>query len=319
MKDVLEEFVYSLASRGLGLPREDRVVEVLGYFVYDTLKVLVLLAAMVFLVSIVRTFATPQKVKKFLSGRSEGVGNVLAALLGIPTPFCSCSAVPLFIGFIEAGVPLGVTFSFLVACPLINEVAVALLFALFGWQVAALYVGSGLAIAVIAGVIIGRMGMEGELEEFVRKSISKKAKEKKMKWSERVEFAKMQTNGIVRKVAPYIAVGVGIGALIHGMVPVGVLAEVAGKNNALAVPVAVAVGVPLYSNAAGTIPIVQALMSKGMAMGTALAFMMSVTGLSLPEIIILRRVLKPKLIAAFVAILAVSFVLTGILFNALIG
>jgi uncharacterized membrane protein YraQ (UPF0718 family) len=315
---LLEDFGYWLVYSVLGVT-DAQLGEALAFFVYDTIKVFLLLAAMVFLVSILRTFVTPNKVKEWLGGRREGIGNALAALLGIPTPFCSCSAVPLFIGFMDAGVPLGVTFSFLIASPLINEVAAALLFGLFGWQVALLYIATGFAIAVLAGIAIGRLGLESEVEEFVLKARAKALKERKMDWRERIGFAKCETIDITRKVGPYILLGIGLGAFIHGYAPMDFLSGIAGPGNPLAVPIAVAIGVPLYSNAAGTIPIVQALMDKGMALGTALAFMMSVTALSLPEMIILRRVLKPRLLAAFIAILALSFTFTGLLFNSIFG
>ncbi len=315
----LEDFAGYVVFQLLGMAPGNALAEALNFFIYDTIKVTILLVIMVFLVGIIRTFVTPPKVKKLLGGRKEGAGNVLAALLGVPTPFCSCSAVPLFIGFVEAGVPLGVTFSFLIACPMVNEVAVALLLAMVGWEVTALYIGTGLAVAIVAGIAIGRMNLEGEVEDFAGKARSGKAKEPKLSWKQRLYFAKSQTTNIVTTVFPYIVLGIAAGAFIHGFVPVGFLADIAGPGNPLAVPIVVAIGIPLYSNAAGTIPIVQALMAKGMALGTALAFMMSVTALSLPEMIILRRVLKPKLLAAFVLILAVSFVLTGLLFNALLG
>jgi len=316
---VLEDFSGWVVFSVLGMNPGDMLAESLNFFIYDTIKVMLLLAFMTFLVGIIRTFVTPARVRKWLGGRKEGVGNVLAALLGVPTPFCSCSAVPLFIGFVEAGVPLGVTFSFLISAPLVNEIALAMLFGLFGWEVALLYAGTGLFIAVFAGILIGRLGLEKEVEGFVYESTLGKTKDKRFTWAERVEFAKCQMLGIVGKVGPYIILGVGLGAIIHGFVPMGFLAEIAGKDNPLAVPIAVLIGVPLYSNAAGTIPIVQALMDKGMAMGTALALMMSITALSLPEMIILRKVLKPKLIAIFAGILAASFVIVGLLFNALIG
>ncbi len=290
-----------------------------SFFIADTIKVFVLLAVMIFLVSIIRTFITQQKIKKLLGGKKEGIGNIIAALLGIPTPFCSCSAVPIFIGFVESGIPLGITFSFLIACPLINEVAVAVLFAMFGWKITALYIGAGLVVAVVAGIIIGRMNLEKEVEDFISKERKGNKKEKKMNWNQRIEFAKEQTKSIVQKVWLYIIFGIGIGAIIHGYVPVNFLVDLAGRDNILAVPIAVMIGIPLYSNAAGTLPIVQALIEKGMAMGTALAFMMSITALSFPEMIILRRVLKPKLIGIFVGILFVAFVLVGILFNAILG
>ncbi|MDE1798137.1 MAG: permease [Candidatus Micrarchaeota archaeon] len=315
LQSLADAIVYGL----LGLPPSGLLAGMLDYFIYDSLKVLLLLTAMIFLVSVLRTFVSRERVRQWLGGRREGVGNVLAALLGIPTPFCSCSAVPLFIGFVRAGVPLGVTFSFLVASPMINEVALALLFALFGWPVALLYVITGLAVAVLAGLLIGRLRLEGELEPLDAREAKLYFKKVKMGWGQRMEFAKGQTAHLVSTVGPYVLAGVGLGALIHGLAPVDWLSGVAGRGNPFGVVIAVLVGVPLYSNAAGVIPIVQALIGKGMAMGTALAFMMSVTALSLPEMMILRRVMKPKLLAAFIAILAVSFVLVGLLFNAVLG
>ncbi|MBD3390279.1 permease [Candidatus Micrarchaeota archaeon] len=313
--DPLESFAYWLIFDALQLQEGTPLGESASFFVYDTLKVFILLLSVIFLVSILRTFITPQKIKKLLGKRKEGLGNVLAALLGIPTPFCSCSAVPLFIGFVESGVPLGITFSFLISAPMVNEVAVALLFGLFGWEITILYVLSGLLIAVVGGVLIGHMNLEKEVEGFVYEVRSKELKEAPMNWDARISFAKSQALEITRKVGLYIVLGVGIGAFIHGYAPQDFLVEIAGSNNLFAVPIAVIMGIPLYSNAAGTIPIVNALIEKGMALGTALAFMMSVIALSLPEMIILRKVLKPKLIAIFVAILAVSITLTGLLFN----
>lgn len=308
-------FTYSIMQ----MPANDRAAEVVNYFIYDTLKVLILLAVMIFIVSLVRTYIPREKVRKLLGGRREGVGNVMAALLGIPTPFCSCSAVPLFIGFVRSGIPLGVTFSFLIASPLINEVAIAMLLGLVGWEVTLLYIASGLVIAVVAGIIIGRLRMEKEVEKVVDEDPSAYFQKVRMNTGQRLRFAYEQTLHLVKSVGPYVLLGVGVGALIHGLAPVNWLAGVAGKDNPFAVVIVVLVGVPLYSNAAGTIPIVQALMGKGMALGTALAFMMSVTALSLPEMMILRKVLKPKLLAAFIIILAVSFVITGLLFNAILG
>ena len=314
--DPLESLAQWFVFQVLGLTQGSQIGDAAAFFFYDVPKVLILLAFMVFLVSVLRTFVTPQRIKKWLGGRGGGVGNVLAALLGVPTPFCSCSAVPLFIGLVESGVPLGVTFSFLISSPMVNEIAAALLFGLFGWKITAIYILSGLTVAIVAGIVIGRSNLESEVEDFVYKIHSSEVLDKSMEWKERVSFAKSQTADIVKKVTPYIIIGIGIGALIHGYAPTDFLAGIAGENSPLAVPVAVLIGVPLYSNAAGTIPIVQALMAKGMALGTALAFMMSVTALSLPEMIILRRVLKPKLIAIFAGILAVSFILVGLLFNA---
>ena len=290
-----------------------------NFFVYDTIKVTVMLAVIVFGVAIVRTYITPQRVKKWVGGRTEGVGNVVAALLGVPTPFCSCSAVPLFIGFVESGVPLGITFSFLIASPLINEIAAAMLFAMFGWQIALIYIVSGLIIAIVAGIIIGRLHLESEVEDFVWKCKMYDQAEKTMSWKERLSFAKGESRDITLKVLPYIIIGIAIGSVIHGYAPADFLVNIAGPNNPLAVPIAVLIGIPLYSNAAGMIPIMQVLTAKGMAMGTALAFMMSVIGLSLPEMVILRKVIKVKLILIFAVILFVSFTMTGYLFNAILG
>ena len=253
----------------------------MDFFIYDTIKVTLLLAVIVFLVAIVRSFITPQKVKKWVAGRTEGLGNVLAALLGIPTPFCSCSAVPLFIGFVESGVPLGITFSFLIASPLINEVAAAMLFAMFGWQIALIYIVSGLVIAILSGIIIGRLHMESEVEEFVWKCKMHDQPDKAMTWKDRIDFGISESKTITLKVLPFIVLGIAIGAVIHGYAPADFLVNIAGPDNPLAVPIAVLIGIPLYSNAAGMIPIMEVLTSKGMAMGTALAFMMAVIGLSL--------------------------------------
>ncbi len=322
MLDILANwFVFSFLKMAPGPMAESAL-----FFVEDSLKVTILLALVVFVVAIVRTFVTPARIKRLLGGRREGVGNVLAALLGIPTPFCSCSAVPMFLGLVEAGVPLGVTFSFLIASPLINEVAAAMLFAMFGWQIAVLYIGSGFVIAVLAGIVIGRLKLENELEDIVRdktktsaRANKNTAKEKKMNWASRLQFAKSESVRITWTVLPYLLVGIGIGALIHGYAPADFLLSFAGKDNPLAVPLAVLIGIPLYSNAAGMVPIVGVLMSKGMAAGTALAFMMAVIGLSLPEMVILRRVLKPKLLAVFALVLFVAFTLTGYLFNLILG
>jgi len=316
---MLQEFADWLTYSVLGYAKDSHFGAAANFFIYDSIKVTLLLAVIVFAVGIIRTFVTPQKVKKWLGGGREGVGNVLAALLGVPTPFCSCSAVPLFIGFVESGVPLGITFSFLIASPLINEVAATMLFAMFGWQIAALYIGSGLVIAIVAGIIIGRLHLEEEVEGFVYEIKAKKIKEKEMGWKERLNFGISESKSITLKVLPYLLAGIAIGGLIHGYAPANFLSQIAGKGNPLAVPIAVLIGIPLYSNAAGMVPIVGVLISKGMATGTALAFMMAVIGLSLPEMIILRKVLKPKLLAIFALILFISFVITGYLFNAILG
>jgi uncharacterized membrane protein YraQ (UPF0718 family) len=316
---MLQEFADWVTYTLLGLAQGTPLASSVNFFVYDSIKVTVMLAVIVFFVAIVRTFITPQKVKKWVAGRTEGVGNVVAAVLGIPTPFCSCSAVPLFIGFVESGVPLGITFSFLIASPLINEIAAAMLLAMFGWQVAAIYIISGLVIAIVAGIIIGRLHLEKEVEDFVYKIKLHDLAEKAMTWKDRLVFAMNESRGITLKVLPYILLGIGIGAVIHGYAPADFLVNIAGEDNPLAVPIAVLIGIPLYSNAAGMIPILEVLTSKGMAMGTALAFMMAVIGLSLPEMIILRKVISIKLIVIFAAILFVSFTMTGYLFNAILG
>lgn len=303
----------------LGLVQGTPLASSVNFFIYDTIKVTLMLAVIVFLVAIVRTYITPQRVKKWVAGRTEGVGNVVAAVLGIPTPFCSCSAVPLFIGFVESGVPLGITFSFLIASPLINEVAAAMLLAMFGWQIALIYIVSGLIIAIVAGIIIGRLHLESQVEEFVWKCKMHDQPDKVMTGKDRLTFAKNESRDITLKVLPYILIGIAIGAIIHGYAPADFLVKIAGENNPLAVPIAVLIGIPLYSNAAGMIPIMEVLTSKGMAMGTALAFMMAVIGLSLPEMIILRKVIRLKLILIFAGILFVAFTLTGYLFNAILG
>jgi len=319
MQDYLQLFADWLTYSIIGLVQGTPLASSVNFFVYDTIKVTILLAVIVFAVAIVRTFITPQKVKQWVAGRTEGVGNVLAALLGIPTPFCSCSAVPLFIGFVESGVPLGITFSFLIASPLINEVAAAMLLAMFGWQIALIYIVSGLVIAIVAGIIIGRLHLEGEVEEFVWKCKMHEGPEKTMTWKERAEFGISESKAITLKVIPFIVLGIAIGAIIHGYAPADFLVNIAGPDNPLAVPIAVLIGIPLYSNAAGMIPIMEVLTAKGMAMGTALAFMMAVIGLSLPEMVILRKVIKLKLLAIFAGILFVAFTLTGYLFNAILG
>jgi uncharacterized protein len=313
-------FIQPLAdwiSYGLfGLARDSRFGESLAFFLYDVPKSLLLLSGMVFVISIVRTFFSPERTRAMLGGKREGIGNVLAAMLGIVTPFCSCSAVPLFIGFVESGIPLGVTFSFLIAAPTINEVAVVMLFGLFGWKVAGLYVASGLVIAILAGMVIGRLNMERYVEDFVWQIHSQGAGiTEKLTWSDRLLRAWESVKEIVGKVWLYVVVGIAVGAGIHGYVPESALAGIMGKQAWWSVPAAVLIGIPLYSNAAGIIPVVSALMEKGASLGTVLAFMMSVIGLSLPETIILRRVLKPQLIATFIGVIAIAILITGYLFN----
>ena len=304
-----------LAYTAFHLP-QGKLGESVAFFLYDVPKILLLLSGMIFLISIVRTFFSPERTRALLGGKREGVGNVLAAALGIVTPFCSCSAVPLFIGFVESGIPLGVTFSFLVAAPTINEVAIVMLLGLFGWRIAGLYILSGLVIAIVAGFIIGRLKLERYVEDFVWKIHSQGSVEgEKLGWPVRFERAWGSVKEIVQKVWLYVIVAIAIGAAIHGYVPQSALVGIMGKQAWWSVPVAVLLGIPLYSNAAGMIPIVSALIEKGASLGTALAFMMAVVGLSLPEAIILRRVLKPKLLVIFFGTVALAIILTGYIFN----
>lgn len=289
----------------------------MSYFFYDTMKIVVLLIVIIFVVSIIRTFLPTEKVKAILSRHGTFGGHVLASLLGIITPFCTCSAIPLFLGFIEAGVPLGITFSFLVASPMINEVALVLLIGLFGWKVSLIYIGSGLVIAIVSGLIIGKLKMERLVESSVlEKKTSQSATV--MTWNERIRYASGYTRKIVQRVWISIVLGVGVGAWIHGYVPTNLLATYAGREHWYAVPLATIIGIPLYSNAAGVIPLVSALTEKGVSMGTALAFMMAVTGLSLPEFLILRRVMKTRLIVIFALIVGIGIMFTGYLFNAIL-
>ena len=289
----------------------------LQFFFYDTPKVLLLLTGVVMVMGMVNSYFTPERTRALLAGRREGFANCMAASLGIVTPFCSCSAVPLFIGFVKAGVPLGVTFSFLISAPMVNEVALTLLFAIFGWKVASLYLGLGLLIAIISGWIIGRLNMENHLEDWVHDmpKVDLNFNATQLTLSNRIQLGFASIREIVGKVWPYILVGIAVGAGIHGYVPQDFMASFMGKEVWWAVPLSVLLGVPLYTNAAGIIPIVEALLSKGAALGTVLAFMMSVIALSLPEMVILRKVLKPRLIATFIGVLAIGIMLVGYLFN----
>ncbi len=316
----LAAFSKFFTYRLLGLPVEGHLSSAVEFFVYDTPKVLMLLILVVFGVGILRSFFTQERTRSILAGKRESAGNVLAALLGIVTPFCTCSAVPLFIGFVTAGVPLGVTFSFLIAAPMVNEIALVLLYGLFGWKVAAIYLGTGLSIAMIAGWTIGRMHMEGHLEDWVREMQSDEDEltEERKTWAERIEYGVDAVRTIVGKVWIYVILGIAVGAGIHGYVPEGFMASIMGKDAWWSVPLAVIIGVPMYSNAAGIIPVVHALIGKGAALGTVLAFMMSVIALSLPEMVILRNVLKPKLIATFIGVVAFGILIVGYLFNVLI-
>ncbi len=303
----------------LGFSAQTKSGDAIHFFVYDTIKIFLLLTVIVFFVSFIRTYFPPEKTRKILSHRRLFFGNILAAGLGVVTPFCSCSAVPLFIGFVEAGVPLGVTFSFLISSPMVNEIAVVLLYGLFGWKVTAIYISAGLLVAIFGGMIIGKLGLEKWVEEYVYKIRSGQPEGViTQSFRERIDYAKAYTVDILKRVWLFILIAIGIGGLIHGYVPENFLTKIAGPGNPLAVPAAVVLGVPLYSNAAGVIPIVYALMEKGLSMGTVLAFMMSVTALSLPEMIILRKVLKPQLIVVFVAIMTVTIIGVGYLFNSIL-
>ena len=292
----------------------------LQFFLYDTPKVLLLLTGIVFLMGMVNSYFTPERTRVLLAGRSEGTANVMAAGLGVVTPFCSCSAVPLFIGFVQAGVPLGVTFSFLISAPMVNEVALTLLFGLFGWRIALLYLGLGLTVAIVAGWVIGRLRMEPYLEDWVRDMPRTRAVagDSTLTLPERIDAGLTSVREIVGRVWPYILVGIAIGAGIHGWVPQDFMASFMGKDAWWAVPLAVVIGVPMYTNAAGIIPIVQALLAKGAALGTVLAFMMSVIALSAPEMVILRKVLKPRLIATFAGVVAAGILIVGFVFNAVL-
>ncbi len=294
----------------------------LEFFLYEAPKVLMLLILVVFVVGVVRSFFTPERARGFLAGKKEFAGNGMAALFGTVTPFCSCSAVPLFIGFVTAGVPLGVTFSFLISAPMVNEVALVLLYGLFGWKIAAIYLGMGLAIAMASGWAIGRMGMEKYVEEWVFANAEAEGgaipEEQGMPWEKRFRLGLDAVRDIVGKVWPYLLAGIAAGAGIHGYVPENFLASVMGSGAWWSVPLAVLLGIPLYSNAAGIIPIVQALLGKGAALGTALAFMMSVIGLSLPEMVILRKVLKTRLIVTFAGVVGMGILVVGFLFNLVI-
>jgi len=309
-----------LLVAALPVDRASHLGGALQFFLYDTPKVLLLLTGIVFVMGMVNSAFTPERTRALLAGRTEGAANVMAASLGVVTPFCSCSAVPLFIGFVQAGVPLGVTFSFLIAAPMVNEVALTLLFGLFGWRIALLYLGLGMSVAIVAGWVIGRLRMEAYLEDWVRNMprVVAQADTVRLTLSDRVEAGFASVREIVGRVWPYILAGIAIGAVIHGYVPEALMASIMGKDAWWSVPLAVVIGIPMYTNAAGVIPIVQALLAKGAALGTVLAFMMSVIALSLPEMVILRKVLKTRLIVTFVAIVATGILLVGYVFNALL-
>jgi hypothetical protein len=302
--------------RLLPIAPQSHLYSAVSFFAFEIPKVLMLLALIVFVVGVIQTFFTPEHTRAILAGKRQGVGNMLAASLGIVTPFCSCSAVPLFIGFLTAGVPLGVTFSFLVSAPMVNEVALALLLGMFGWKIALLYLSLGLLVAIAAGMVIGRMNPVKLVEPWVFDIPAVSSAEARLGWEQRFAQGWKHVREIVLKVAPYIVAGVGVGAWIHGYVPQDFMAHIMGKSAWWSVPLAVLIGVPMYSNAAGIIPVVHALLGKGAALGTTLAFMMAVTALSLPEFMILKKVMKPRLIALFAGVVTVGIVFVGYVFNA---
>jgi uncharacterized membrane protein YraQ (UPF0718 family) len=315
----LQPFTNYLTDNLLGLEKGKHLTEAIRFFLYEFPKVILLLALIVFFVGILRTFFSPERTRRALAGKKTFTGNVMAALLGIVTPFCSCSAIPLFLGFVEAGVPLGITFSFLIASPMINEVAVILLFGMFGWKVAMIYVVTGLVIAITAGWVIGKLKLERWVEDWVYKTKMGDASqsEEKLRFTDRINFGFLAVKEIVGKVWLFVALGIAVGAGAHGYVPEDFMASLMGKSAWYSVPLSVLIGIPLYSNAAGIIPIVSVLIEKGAALGTALAFMMAVIGLSLPEMIILRKVLKLPLIATFIGIVGSGIMIVGFLFNAI--
>lgn len=319
MFDWWERIVDALVADVFGMDKTSQAGGAIHFFIYDTIKIYMLLVLIIFAVSFLRTYFNTEKVRVYLQGKSEFTGNILAALFGIITPFCSCSAIPLFLGFMQARIPLGITFSFLISSPMNNEIAIALLFGLFGWKITALYIGFGLLVAIIGGFVVGRLGMEkyvlipvvpmsGDLEDVEIKLTMKK----------RVKESWNYTMDILQKIYLYVMIGVGIGAFIHGYIPTEFIVKYAGSNTWYSVPLAVMLGVPMYSNAAGVMPLIEVLTSKGMLLGTALSFMMAITALSLPEAMILKRILHVKLIAIFFGIVALGIMGVGYLFNALL-
>ena len=314
IKQFADYVTYSVLELGQGTALADSV----NFFIYDTLKIFLLLFTIIFAVAVLRSYFPPEKTKKILSHKKQFIGNVLAALLGIVTPFCSCSAVPLFIGFVEAGVPLGVTFSFLISSPMVNEIALIMLWGLFGWKIALIYAATGVALAIVSGIVIGRLNMEKYVQDYVWEIKVGEMEIARTSFRDKLVYARDYTKDLMKKLWPYVVIGIGMGALVHGYVPTDFVVKYAGPDNPFAVLVAVLIGIPLYSNAAGMIPVVQALVGKGMAMGTVLAFMMSVTAISFPEAVILKNVLKMRLIYTFFGIVTVGIIIVGYLFNAIL-
>src|SRR6056297_315414 len=312
---MINKFAELLVYSWMGLDEATRLGSSVHFFFYDSIKIIFLLGIMIFVISIIRSFFPPEKTKKLLSNHKKIVGNIFASILGVVTPFCSCSSVPIFIGFVESGIPLGVTFSFLITSPIVNEVALVMLYTIFGWKIGTLYLVSGILVGIVGGIVIEALGMEKQVEEYVYQISAEESEIEELNWSDRINFAKAEVKEIVSRVWLYVIIGIGIGAAIHGYAPAELLAQYAGADNPLSVIAAVIVGIPLYSNAVGTIPIVEALMGKGVALGTALSFMMATTALSLPAMVILRKVIKPKLITVFVTVVGVSIIGVGYMFN----
>lgn len=311
----LNYLVTLLVEKGFKMDVESAWGSSIHFFFYDTVKIIILLGLMVFAISYIRSYFPPERTKKILGKFSGITGNIIASLLGIVTPFCSCSSVPIFIGFVESGIPLSFTFSFLITSPIVNEAAFAILLASFGWKIAVVYVITGVIVGIVGGIIIGKLHLEKEVEEYVYEKRNGTDYVQEMDAKDRLEFAWDNVKDIIHRVWLFLLIGIGIGALIHGYAPAELLSKYAGPDNPFAVLFAVIVGVPLYSNALGTIPIAEALIAKGVGIGTALSFMMATTALSLPEMILLRKVIKPKLIAAFLIITAIAIVIVGYLFN----
>ena len=315
---MLKHFADYITYTLLKLDPSSHLGDALNFFIYDTLKIFLLLSTIVYGVAIIRAYFPPERTKRILSHKREFIGNVFAALLGIVTPFCSCSAVPLFIGFVEAGVPLGVTFSFLISSPMVNEIALIMLWGLFGWKIAMIYTGTGVVLAIVSGIVIGKLKMEKYVQDYVWEIKAGSAEMVQISFREKLGYARDYTIELLKKIWPYVIIGIGLGGIVHGYIPTDFVVKYAGPDNPFAVLVAVLIGVPLYSNAAGMIPVVQALVGKGMAMGTVLAFMMSVTAISFPEAVILKNVLKMRLIYTFFGIVAVGIIIVGYLFNAIL-
>ncbi len=314
----LDTFAAWLTYDVIHLGRSTRLGSAVDFFATDIPKIFLLLSGIITVVTVIRSYFPPERVKRALSGKGEFAGTGLAALLGTVTPFCSCSAVPMFIGFVESGLPLSVTFGFLIAAPVVNEVALVLLAGLFGIQIALLYIGLGLVVAVLGGTVIGRLHLENQIEDYVFQIKVGETEAAQLTFAERLRDGVAYTKDILRRVFPWVLGGIAVGALIHGYAPTALVVQYAGPGNPLAVPLAVLIAIPLYSNAAGTIPIVQALLAKGMPIGTTLAFMMAITAISTPEMIILRRVIKWKLIAVFIAIVTIAIIAMGYVFNAVL-